>query len=1037
VGSTTIEEGQWRLRKAASLVKLLALAPGHRLHREQAMDILWPDSGRRAASNSLRKTLHAARRTLDPDAGSRYLASKNESLTLCPGGGLWIDVETFEEAARATRRARDPAAYRAAIDLYVGELLPEDRYEEWAEEPRRHLRETYLSLLLGLTRLYEERGDHESAVEALRRGVAEEPAREEAHVGLMRLYAHLGRKGEALAQYERLEEVLLRELSTEPSASSRALREEIAAGRYPPKEAPSLTHLPEQALGTGKHNLPAARTSFVGREREMLEVKRALVMTRLLTLTGAGGSGKTRLALEVARDLVGSYPDGVWLVELAPLTEGELVPHAVTRASGVREHPGHPLTDTLTEALREKEALLVLDNCEHLADSVARLLDTLLDSCPRLRVLATSRETLGVKGEAIRRVSSLSVPDTDRLPAAGELTRYDAVRLFLDRAQLRVPNFNLTSENASAVAEVCRKLEGIPLAIELATARVGTLSMRQISERLRDPLDLLSAGGRTAVPRQQTLRGTLDWSYKLLSESERVLFRRLSVFAGGWPLEAAEAVASGDGIEKGDILNLLSRLVDRSLVAPEVPRDSVMRYKMLEPVRQYAQEKLKESGEADAVSQQHTEFFLALAEQAEPTLQGARQGEWLERLELEHSNFRAALQRSLDTEESEPQGRAELGLRLAVALAEGRFWTAYGLREGRGWLERGLAKSSSASPMAMRAKALNEAGWIALFQGHYQKTVILFEEALALSREQGDKAGAAISLAYLGMAAVQVGDIERAMSLREEASTLMAELVDRRAIAHLLLFLGWAALHERDLEQAAELLEEGLALNRELGDMRGTAVCLSTLGMIMLIQGDLERAATRFEEDMRVLRSLRDKQGTAYCLLGLAAVAAVQGRPVRAARLWGAAEALREAIGLPLSPFDRANYDYEGYQVVARTGLGNEATWTEAWAEGRAMTLKEATQYALTTEEHPLPAASTPEQRRTGKQPITLTHREEEVAALIARGLTNRQIAAELSISEHTAATHVARILKKLGLNSRSQLAAWVTEQGLFYSDSG
>jgi non-specific serine/threonine protein kinase len=339
--------------------------------------------------------------------------------------------------------------------------------------------------------------------------------------------------------------------------------------------------------------------------------------------------------------------------------------------------------------------------------------------------------------------------------------------------------------------------------------------------------------------------------------------------------------------------------------------------------------------------------------------------------------------------------------------------------------------------MSVRAKALNEAGWIALFQGHYQKTVVLFEEALALSREQGDKAGAAISLAYLGMAAVQVGDIERVMPLREEARTLRWELVDRRAIAHLLVFLGWAALHERDLERAVDLLEEGLALNRELGDMRGTAVCLSTLGIIMLIQGDLERAAKRFEGDMRILRNLRDKQGTAYCLLGLAAVAALQGRPIRAARLWGAAEALREAIGLPLSPFDRANYDYEGYQVAARTRLDSEATWKEAWAEGRAMTLEEAAQYTLTTEEHPLPVAFASEQRGTGDRLLTLSRREEEVAVLIARGLTNRQIAAELSISEHTAATHVARILKKLGLNSRSQLSAWVSEQELSSSDSG
>jgi DNA-binding SARP family transcriptional activator len=371
----TIPQDAWRLRKAAALVKLLALAPGHRLHREQIMDLLWPSSGRKAASNNLRRVIHTARRILDPAAGSRYLASEAEALVLRSSGGLWVDVDAFEEAARTAPGSRDPDAYRAALDLYSGELLPGDRYDGWAEEPRRRLRETYLSLLLGLARIYEERGYYEPAVEALRRVVAEELTREEAHVGLMRLYALIGSNEEALAQFGRLEEVLLGQLGTEPTASSRALREKIAAGRFQPKEAPSLGSLSEEALGPGKHNLPAARTSFVGREREMLEVKRTLAMTRLLTLTGAGGCGKTRLALEVARDLVGVYPDGVWLVELAPLAEGELVSQAVADALSVLERPGEPLTDTLIDTLQIKNLLLIIDNCEHLIEDAAQLVD--------------------------------------------------------------------------------------------------------------------------------------------------------------------------------------------------------------------------------------------------------------------------------------------------------------------------------------------------------------------------------------------------------------------------------------------------------------------------------------------------------------------------------------------------------------------------------------------------------------------------------------------------------------------------------------
>jgi DNA-binding SARP family transcriptional activator len=344
IGPRTIGRDAWRLKKAAVLVKLLALAPDHRIHREQAINILWPDSGREGASNRLRRTLHAARKVLDPALGSRYLASQDESLVLCPQSDLWIDVEAFEKAAVTARRSRAPAAYRAALALYTGDLLPEERYEDWAEGRREELRRLRLELLVELAGLYEEHGDFTSAIDALHKVIAEEPTKEDVHVGLMRLYALAGSKGEALAQYGRLERTLSRELGTEPSAPSRDLKEKIAADRFTPREAhPSGSPL-EEPSGAGKHNLPTPRTSFVGRERELLEVKRELAMTRLLTLTGMGGSGKTRLALEVARDLIGVYPDGVWLVELAPLREEELVPKAVAEILGVPERAGESTT---------------------------------------------------------------------------------------------------------------------------------------------------------------------------------------------------------------------------------------------------------------------------------------------------------------------------------------------------------------------------------------------------------------------------------------------------------------------------------------------------------------------------------------------------------------------------------------------------------------------------------------------------------------------------------------------------------------------
>ena len=396
-------------------MKLLALALGHRLHREQAMSLFWSDLGKEAASNNLRQILHAARRALglDPASGSRYLASEGELLVLCPGCDLRVDVEAFEGEAENAHRTGYPTAYRAAIDLYTGDLLPEDRYEEWAEIRREELRQLYLALLLELAGLYEERGEHRPAVEVLRKAVAVEPTSEEAHVRLMRLYALSHRRGEALAQYERLRRDLARGLDLEPSTPSRYLYDEILAGRFPPTRLSANELAPpekETSVGTDKHNLPTQRTSFVGRERAMLEVKRALPMTHLLTLIGAGGSGKTRLAVEVAKDLVGVYPDGVWLAELAPLSDETLVPQTIAEILRVPEQPGHPLRETLIEALRGKEMLLLLDNCEHLVEACARLADSLLDSCPRLKILATSREPLGIKGEVIWRVSPRPAP---------------------------------------------------------------------------------------------------------------------------------------------------------------------------------------------------------------------------------------------------------------------------------------------------------------------------------------------------------------------------------------------------------------------------------------------------------------------------------------------------------------------------------------------------------------------------------------------------------------------------------------------------
>ena len=1072
VGSRTIARDAWRLKKATALIKLLALAEGHRLHREQAMDLLWPQLGKKAAANNLRNVVHAARKALDPAARSRYLASEGDALVLCPGGELWVDVEAFEEAVLVARRSRDLAAHRAATEIYAGDLLPEDRYEAWAEARREELRRTYLALFVELAALHEERLEHGPAIDALREAIAYDHALEEAHAWLMSLYALSGRPERALSQYERLRDGLAVRLGAEPTAATRHLRDEIAAGRLLPtaSEGPSQ----EARSGAGKkHNLPAPRTSFVGREREVVDVKRAFAMTRLLTLTGAGGSGKTRLAMELARALAGTYHDGARMAELAPLSEPGLVPQEVAGALDVQERSGEALSDTLTDALRDKELLLVVDNCEHVVGEVARLVDALLGSCLRLRVLATSREPLYVSGEVNWAVPPLSLPpeakeETDGQPTADGLMRSEAVRLFVERARLRLPDFELTPQNAVAVASVCRKLDGIPLAIELATARMGTLAVEQVAQRLDFSLDVLKGTSRSAAPRQRTLRATLDWSHALLAGDERRLFGRLSVFSGGWTLEAAEAVCSGGGIEEEDLLDLLGGLVDKSLVVAGAHEDGAVRYRMLEPIRQYALEQLGEGGQAEKVRSKHAACFLALAEEAEPELAGQRQGLWAERLEAEHDNMRVALSWQLE--------RGEAGSALRMVAALWRFWHLRGhSSEGVGWLEQALAHGEQAASPS-RVKALEGMGWLTQLQGDYDRARANYEQMLELSQEVGDKASVATALNSLATVSAQQGDngrariwleenlrvIEelrqegdpatalkrfyacnllgglaideegghaRAATLWEESLALAREVGDDHLIGMSLGFLAHLALVQRDYERAKVRSEEALGVARELGGTSAGFVptALINLGIAALGLGEQERAREAFERALLASRDIGAKPRVIESLEGIASLTGAAGRADRAARLWGAAEAAREADGIALSPGERALH--EPYLDSARSRLG-ETAWEEALAKGKTMPLEEAAEYAVAKEMGPSPDP-VPEQAMAAEPPVELTSREAEIAGLVAQGLTNRQISAKLSISERTAGNHVAKILKKLGLRSRVQIASWATETQL------
>jgi predicted ATPase/class 3 adenylate cyclase len=685
------------------------------------------------------------------------------------------------------------------------------------------------------------------------------------------------------------------------------------------------------------HNLPARLTRFIGRDREMAELKRLLTSSRLVTLTGAGGCGKTRLALQVAGDLLADNADGVWLVELAPLADPALVPQAVGAVLGVREVPGRPLDQTLCEYLRSRQLLLVLDNCEHLITACAHLAEALVHACPDLRILATTREALGITGETPYNIPPLSLPNARQQPDREGLLQSDAVRLFVDRAATALPTFTVTDQNASAVAQVCYRLDGIPLALELAAGRVKVLPVEQIAARLDDRFRLLTSGSRTALPRQQTLRALIDWSYDLLPDEERALLQRLSVFAGGWTLEAAEAVCAGGGVEEWQVLDLLSRLVEKSLVVVDEDAAGQGRYRLLETVKQYSQDRLEETAEAEAVRSRHRDWYLALAEQAESQLRGPAQDVWLNRLEAEHANLRAALSWCAEEE------GAESRLRLAGALWW--FWDVRGyLTEGREHLVQLLSQQGGANRTAARARVLFGAGMLAGRQGDYGAACSSFAESVAIFREVQDRRGLSLAVSVLGIMQYEQGDRVAARAMQEESVALARESGDQWSLAWALLNMGEIARCEGDYPAAATLNEECLALFRALGDTQWIVMSLSNLGCVVQRQGDDRRSAALFAESLALGRELDLRNGvTASCLAGLAAAATAE-HPERAARLLGSADALLEATGTCMEPADRP--DYEQFSARVRAAL-DEAAFAAAWAQGRALPLEQAIAEAL------------------------------------------------------------------------------------------
>ncbi len=816
-------------------------------------------------------------------------------------------------------------------------------------------------------------------------------------------------------------------------------------------------------------NLPIQLTNFIGRERELAELTHLLTRSRLVTLTGAGGCGKTRLALQLAYIASETFADGVWLVELASLHDPMFVPQLVAQVLGLQPTTNEPVLETLLRFGRDKHMLLVLDNCEHLSIACAQLAQSLLSQLSRLQILATSREPLAMVGETTYPLSGLVSPSLTALslgnrlnsPSLPELMGYDAVRLFVERARTVSPAFTLTVENAPAVVEICRQLDGLPLAIELACARVNVLTVQQIAARLNGRLALLTSGQRAGRdPRHHTLRAAIDWSYELLTAVEQALFRRLAVFEASFTLETAVEVCIGEGIAEKQTLDLLASLVDKSLVIAETNGRAQARYRLLETIHEYALEKLTESGETTRLRDRHLQLFLVKAEESMPKQFEAYQQFWLHWLASEHDNLRAALAWALAS------GQIELGLRLANSLP--RFWEIEGtVQEGLAWFNRLLAEVDEEVSLEVQVNALVFATFLAMFlrdapaamryareaveiaegisdetsltrafamdglasaataAGDHQTAFKMTEQTILFYRQAGAAFYLGMALLSQGGTAIELGDYAAARKFLDESLALARQDGDAFRMAHSLNLLGDLARLAQNYEEAANAYESGLNLLRELGAARDLASLLANLGYTCLRLGDVERAFSLFGESMAIHQAQQNRPGMAEGLIGFAATAVMGGYSASGVRLLAAAVALNSqpftSQASHPSPWKATQMEFDWYLTLARDQL-TEATFQAEQTAGQALSLEQAIQYAQNL---PLKPAAAPPAR---EQQDGLTGREREVVTLIAQGKSNSEIAAELVLSKRTVEKHIANILSKLSFTSRAQIVRWGME---------
>ena len=770
--------------------------------------------------------------------------------------------------------------------------------------------------------------------------------------------------------------------------------------------------------GTGSRqgggNLPAEVTSFVDRRREVSETKRLLSATRLLTLTGAGGVGKTRLALRVAAGVRRAFVDGVWLVELAALQDHSLLEQTVADTVGLQDQSARSLRDVLAGYLRNRQLLLVLDNCEHVADRCAALAADLLPAAPGLRILATSRHALSAPGEHILTVPPLPAPDPQRPPHLWKPAGNDAVQLFMERATLVRPDFEITAGNYATIARICRQLDGLPLAVELAAARLRVLSPEQVLARLDDRFRLLSAGSRVVLPRHQTLRAVVDWSYELCSAPEQTLWARVSVFAGGFDMDAAEAVCAGDGIDRDEVLDVLAGLVDKSiLIREDQDHAPWARYRLLDTFRHYGRDALRAAGAEAVLRRRHRDFYLGLAERGEAEWFGPTQLQIAARARSAHANLRLALEFSLST-----PGESQSGLRMAAALHF--YWFGCGFAaEGRHWLDRALALDTE--PSRARATALWTNAYLALVQGDRPAATAMALECRDWALLRGEETTLAYALFVQGLLARFTNDLPRAQTLLEDALARFharGELHVTVIITYVMLTV--VAAFQGDFARAVKLSRQGLALCDRHGEQWARAYMVSTLALAEWVAGELTPASTHTKDGLRVKHAFNDTFGTALCIERLAWIAEAVGECERAAVLLGAAQQLWSLVGRPLFSYQQYLAVHEACERQARSALGDRA-FRVAFDRGAELDLDQAIAYALGEKPAPATAADT--------AGTPLTRREQQVADLVAESLSNKDIAARLVIAQRTAEGHVERILAKLGLTKRTQLAMWVTQQ--------